>query len=264
MHVVSPDREFLPDKAEGLHFHACDIRAWPDLRRVFEQVGRVDFVFANAGMIEATDFLSPEETDISKLEEPSYDVLQTNVFGVLSTVKLAWATMRAHGTAGSIVITTSSTAYAPEQSLPLLAAGKAATVGLVRALRSLAPQDGITINAVAPAATVTGMLPQEYASAIEAQGLPVSSSHFVGLALVHSATAMQGRKVQVYGRETEACALFQEERWNGRVLLTIGNRCTEIEEPLADLRRFWLGEENLRLTTLQQASTDLRANVAKK
>lgn len=220
----------------------------------------MDLVFANAGGIETTDFLS-EEREIGKLEEPDYKVLQTNLFGVLNTVKLAWTAMRAHGTKGSIVITTSSTAYTPEQSQPVLAVGKAATLGLMRALRSVVSRNGITVNAVAPAATITGMLPKEYASPILAQGLPVSSARFVGLALVYSATAMQKRKVQVYGRESEGCDLFSqqgEERWNGRVLLTIGDQCTEIEEPLADLRRFWLGEDNLRLTRLQQASTDFR------
>lgn len=131
-------------------------------------------------------------------------------------------------------------------------------VGLIRTLRSVTIRDGITINGVAPAATITKLLPGELAAPIIAMGLPVSNADFVGLALVHSATARQERRVQVYGKEQEA-DLWTTERWNGRVILTLGDRYTELEEPIADLRRFWFGAENLHFTRLQQAATDFRA-----
>lgn len=130
-------------------------------------------------------------------------------------------------------------------------------VGLIRALRSVVIKDGITINGVAPAATLTRLLPADLAAPIVAMGLPVSSADFVGLALVHSATATQGRRVEVYGKEGEA-ELWKPERWNGRVILTLGEAYTELEEPIADLRRFWLGRENLDLSRRQQAATDFR------
>lgn len=125
-------------------------------------------------------------------------------------------------------------------------------------------QDGITINGVAPAATITSLLPVHLAAPILAHGLPVSSAHFVGLALAYSATATQSRRVDVYGKETDAqrypttASQEKEERWNGRVILTLGDRYTELEEPIADLRPFWFGRENLALTRLQQAATDFR------
>ncbi|KAI1161220.1 hypothetical protein F5B18DRAFT_629495 [Nemania serpens] len=114
--------------------------------------------------------------------------------------------MRASKTAGSIVITTSAVAYTPEQSLPVYAASKAALLGLIRSLRSVTAtgEPSITINGIAPAATITSLLSPELAEPIIAQGLPVSSAHFVGLALVYSATAMQDRRVEVYCRESEA------------------------------------------------------------
>ena len=92
-------------------------------------------------------------------------------------------------------------------------------------------------------------------------GLPVSNADFVGLALVHSATARQDTRVQVYGKEKEA-EKWTQERWNGRVVLTLGDQYTELEEPIADLRPFWFGAENLRLTRLQQAVTDFRPQAA--
>ena len=90
-----------------------------------------------------------------------------------------------------------------------------------------------------------------------AQGLPVSDAHFVGLALVYSAVAKQSRRVQTYGKDKEE-DLWKQERWNGRVILTLGDSYTELEEPIADLSPFWMGRENLRLTREQQAVTDFR------
>jgi hypothetical protein len=131
-------------------------------------------------------------------------------------------------------------------------------VGLIRALRSVIVRDGITINGVAPAATITKLLPAHLAAPILAQGLPVSDARFVGLALVYSAIAMQDRRVQAYGKDEDG-GLYKRERWNGRVILTLGNSYTELEEPTADLRPFWFGKENARLTRRQQTATDFRS-----
>ena len=130
-------------------------------------------------------------------------------------------------------------------------------MGLVRALRSTIFLDNITINAVAPAATITALLPPTLAKPIIEAGLPVSSAHFVGLALVYSATATEERRVQAYGKEKEE-ENEREGRWNGRVILTLKDSYTELEEKTADLRGQWFGEENLKLTRLQQAATDFR------
>lgn len=49
-----------------------------------------------------------------------------------------------------------------------------------------------------------------------------------------------------------------ERRWNGRIIITLGDRYTEVEEKYADLRSIWLGEENAQLFRSQQAATDQR------
>ena len=72
-----------------------------------------------------------------KLKEPEYKVMDVNLRGVLNFIKLAIRAMRKNGDAaeasgrdkpsgGSIVITSSATAYAPEQSLPVYSASKLA------------------------------------------------------------------------------------------------------------------------------------------
>ncbi|KAI2631793.1 short chain dehydrogenase reductase [Xylaria nigripes] len=264
VHVVCLEESIPPKEFETprLKYHACDVRNWKGLRNVFADVGRVDFAFANAGITQTSDPFADALDEDGLLAEPEWrDIIDVNLIGVLNTVKLAWSTMRANKIAGSIVITTSAVAYAPEQSLPVYAASKAALHGLIRSLRSITAtaQPNITLNGVAPAATITGLLNSELAGPILAKKLPISSAHFVGLALVYAATATQDRRVEVYGRETEAHDKWRNgQRWNGRVLLTLGDKYTEIEEPLSDLRPFWFGRDNLAWTRLQQKATDFR------
>ena len=128
-------------------------------------------------------------------------------------------------------------------------------------------RDGITINGVAPAATITNLLPAHLAAPIMGQGLPVSDARFVGLALVYSAVAKEDRRVQAYGKDKDkghetafGTGSSDGHRWNGRVILTMGTTYTEIEEPTADLRPFWFGWDNARLTRRQQAATDFRTD----
>ncbi|KAI4237691.1 MAG: hypothetical protein LQ352_007925 [Teloschistes flavicans] len=130
-------------------------------------------------------------------------------------------------------------------------------IGLVRALRPNVLQDNITINSVAPAATITKLLPKNLAAPIIAAGLPVSTSEHVGLAIAYSAVATEERKVEPYGKDSDEIVMKQG-RWNGRSILCLGDQYTEVEQPIADLRGQWFGEKNMKLTRLQQAATDFR------
>lgn len=125
----------------------------------------------------------------------------------------------------------------------------------MRALRSTLPLYNITINSVAPAATNTKILPPNLAAPLIAAGIPISSPDVVGLAVAYSATARQNRRVQPYGKDSN------EEKpgpWNGRTIMTMGNTYTELEEPIANLRPQWFGQDNVHLTRMQQTVTDFR------
>ncbi len=115
--------------------------------------------------------------------------------------------------------------------------------------------DDVTINCVAPAATITRLLPQNLATPLLAAGLPVSSAYFVGLAVVFSAVAKQERQVEAYGKDE---GVEVAGRWNGRTILTLGDSYTELEEPIASLRPQWFGKQNTELTRAQQMATDFR------
>ncbi|KAI9168055.1 Short-chain dehydrogenase/reductase ATR7 [Paramyrothecium foliicola] len=268
----APDADTIPVPLEGesvlpsnVTFFPCNVSKWADLRAAFRratsEAGRLDIVIANAGVSEEYDYFEDQLGDDGELLEPKYGVVDVNFRGVVNCVKLGVSQMRKQRKAGdaaggSIVITSSATAYAPEHNLPVYSASKAATVGLLRGLRSRLVQDDITINSVAPAATITKLLPGNLAAPMMAVGLPVSSAEFVGRALVYSATAQQKNRVENYGKDS--LSTDGPGRWNGRTILTLGDEYVELEEPHASLKPFWLGWKSSELTKRQQAVTDFR------
>lgn len=104
---------------------------WAELRQAFDRIGKVDIAVANAGVSEETDYFKDTFDDAGRLLEPEYQVLDVNYRAVLSFIKLSLSKMRKAG-GGSIVITSSATAYSPEQSLPVYSSSKLA-VSVTRA-----------------------------------------------------------------------------------------------------------------------------------
>jgi NAD(P)-dependent dehydrogenase (short-subunit alcohol dehydrogenase family) len=254
----SNEEEAETNPASNIHYRPCDVTAWPALRAVFDEIPQVDIAIANAGVSEECDYFADTWDAEGRLEEPRYAVLDVNYRAALNVIKLSLSAWRRAGNRnGSLVLTTSATAYSPEHSLPVYSATKLALVGLVRALRSSLPlQYGATINAVAPAATITSLLPAHLAAPIMAAGAPVSTARHVALAVVYSATASQSHSVESYGNDGPK--QLGPGRWNGRVILTLGDKWTELEEPLAERRVEWFGAWNTEKTVLQQKLTDMR------
>ncbi|KAB2573547.1 Short-chain dehydrogenase/reductase SDR [Lasiodiplodia theobromae] len=243
-------------------YRRCDVADWASLREAFTDIGHVDMAVANAGVSQDGDLFADVLDDGGQLAEPRYGVIDVNLRAVLNFVKLSVSAFRRQQKpGGAIVLVSSATAYAPELSLPVYSAVKLSVVGLVRALRpSIQHLCGATINGVAPAATVSKLLPVDLAAPIVAAGAPVSTAHHVGLAVAFSATAGQPSQVESYGRDTDK-QVQAAGRWNGRVILTLGDRWTEVEEGLAKLRPQWMGEWNAEMTAFQQRLTDSRAVV---
>jgi NAD(P)-dependent dehydrogenase (short-subunit alcohol dehydrogenase family) len=128
---LNPPEDINYTSDTRLNFIKSDITDWPCLRDHFDTVGHVDFAFANAGVSEEVDYFADAFDAEGKLEEPTYNVLDVNVRATMNFVKLSLSAMRTSGKGGSIVITTSATAYAAEQSLPVYAAGKLAVSSLI-------------------------------------------------------------------------------------------------------------------------------------
>lgn len=132
-------------------------------------------------------------------------------------------------------------------------------MGIIRSLRNVLPEDNITINGVAAGATISKMLPYEFAVPLINEGITIASADSIGLALVYSAVAHEERKVEVHGRESGS-KLHTPGRWNGRVILALGDMYREVEEVLADAREIWFGKQFCKWTTMQQAATDFRGS----
>ncbi|KAI0550325.1 short chain dehydrogenase reductase [Xylaria curta] len=239
------------------HSRIVDVSNWCQLAAAFKDIGNIDIAIANAGMSEDFDFFTNIAS--SEASEPNYRCIDVNLKAVINFVHLALSAFEKQGYGGSIVLTASATGYSPEQSLPVYSATKAGVLGLIRSLRASLPYThGATINGVAPAATVTRLLPMNLAAPIMAAGSPVSTPEHVGLAVAYSAVGMEDKQVDRYGKDPEAVKKHWPGRWNGRVILTLGDTWTEVEGPLADKRPEWLGEYQCMSTQRQQRLTDTR------
>lgn len=108
----------------GVTFVKCNTTSWSELKDAYKQAGHVDIAIANAGVSEEQDYFEDQFDSAGELVEPKYNVIDVNFRGVLMFTKLAVSYMRRQNSGGSIVITASATAYAPEQNLPIYSATK--------------------------------------------------------------------------------------------------------------------------------------------
>lgn len=110
----------------GIEFTKCDQASWTDLSFAFKHAQKVDIAVANAGISEERNYFDDAFDEQGELLEPSRALIDVNLVGTLNFCKLAISYMRRHGTGGSVVITSSATAYSPEHSLPVYSACKLA------------------------------------------------------------------------------------------------------------------------------------------
>lgn len=127
-----PPASVYPHKHEAsgaFAFVRTDVVAWAELVALFDRTrqlhGRVDHVFANAGIGPLADFLSTAVDGGGMLREPVYDAMAVGLKGVMNTATLGVYHIRQHGGGGSIVITGSAAGLQPlravdygESSLP--------------------------------------------------------------------------------------------------------------------------------------------------
>ncbi|KAJ5732483.1 hypothetical protein N7493_003964 [Penicillium malachiteum] len=154
-----------------ISFEQCDVSSWESQAEVFEKIfdqqGRIDIVFANAGITEHGSLLPPKDGDLSTgPSKPSLATVNVNLVGAIYSVQLAIHYMARNKLAtsedsassnGLIICTASNAGLYPLPIAPLYAATKHGIVGLVRSLaRSLLPEN-IRINALAPAVVETNI-----------------------------------------------------------------------------------------------------------
>ncbi|KAH8649745.1 putative 15-hydroxyprostaglandin dehydrogenase [Tricladium varicosporioides] len=161
--VVSGDIQ-PPPATEGFLFVPTNVTDWADLTALFKKAkethGRVDYVFANAGIGPRANYLALETDENGDPKEPAQDVLEINLKSVVNTASLAVHYMKQQPEGGSIVLMGSSTGLQPLRS-PDYSTAKHGVLGFGRGLARLISSAGlpIRVNTLAPSWTSTQVLP---------------------------------------------------------------------------------------------------------
>jgi len=153
-------------------FHKTDVSSYDSVgaafTNVFQESKRIDFVFANAGIPESTDFFTNGRSDeVGKLPPPpNMGCIHVTLGGVINTSQIAAHFFR-HSPASddsprALVITASCVSLYASGYLPIYTASKHGVLGFMRAISArLNADDGIRVNALLPGTVRTNMMPDE-------------------------------------------------------------------------------------------------------
>ncbi|TGJ84579.1 hypothetical protein E0Z10_g4190 [Xylaria hypoxylon] len=200
----------------GVRFRECDISSWTQQKAafeaVYEDVGRVDVVVANAGITEGgrSWVVPPHPTKgaevLDELEEPRLKVLDVNFTGNVYSVKLALHYIQRNapdattGLRGAVICTASNAGLYPFPPQPLYAASKHAIVGLVRSLGPVygQPHIGIRINALAPAVLETNIAGAD--ARYDTMFVTPPSTLIAGVDKLMNDTSLNGQVAEIHGQ----------------------------------------------------------------
>jgi NAD(P)-dependent dehydrogenase (short-subunit alcohol dehydrogenase family) len=156
-------------RAEGVDAHGevADVTSADSLRRAFanivERHGRLDVVFANAGISGGPGFLNGagERNPAGAIENLSIEVwnrvIATNTTSVFSTLQIVVPYMKRQG-GGRIIVTSSISASKTETLVSSIYATSKAAVGyLVRQAAHELAKFNILVNAISPGPVVTNI-----------------------------------------------------------------------------------------------------------
>lgn len=211
--VVAGDLNPPPVTHPNLVFQKTNVTSWTELTGLFSLAyrthnGRIDHVFANAGIGESAHYLDLQTDSLGNLVEPSFRTVDINLRGVLNTSALAFHYMRTQQPAGGSVIVTASASSFQRFGIVDYATAKHGVLGFMRAMIPLikAVDLPIRVNGIAPSWTVTGLLPPGYA---EAAGKGSQSADVVA---------------------RSAAVLMADHRRNGHLIYSAEGRYREIDE----------------------------------
>ncbi|CAG9991495.1 unnamed protein product [Clonostachys byssicola] len=150
----------------GAKVHHVNVTSYDNLASVFQSVfdaeGQIDFVFANAGIVERHSFYEKQTTQGSQPPPaPNTLTLDINLTAVISTTYLALHYFRLSphkGQGASIVMTASCGGLYPSEYTPVYSASKAGVVHFVRSIAYSFHQEGIRAYAICPGTVRTNLL----------------------------------------------------------------------------------------------------------
>lgn len=170
-------------------FIPTDVSDYTSLSRAFHQSftthnQQLDFVFANAGIVESANFYDTGsaqatgagESPFSPPPPPSLLTIDINLKSVVTTTWLAEHYFRLnthHGGENLIMTASVNSLYALPRS-PIYAAAKHGVLGFMRSIaKYMFQKDGIRVNAICPGAVRTNLLPQQFWDQSTAQFTPI-------------------------------------------------------------------------------------------
>ncbi|RFU35553.1 hypothetical protein B7463_g754, partial [Scytalidium lignicola] len=161
---VQPPAALEQTEAPALLFVKTDVTSWADLSTLFkkakEHYGQINYVFANAGIGPRANYLALETDQNGDLKEPTYELLDVSLKGVINTASLAVHFMKQQPEGGSVVLMGSSTGLQPLRA-PDYSTAKHGVLGFGRGYARLVKSAGlpIRINTLMPSWTTTSLLP---------------------------------------------------------------------------------------------------------
>ncbi|KAG4030821.1 hypothetical protein MFRU_011g02730 [Monilinia fructicola] len=153
-----------PSSNPAFSFVQTDVSKWTDLTTLFkkakEQHGRIDHVFANAGIGPRANYVSLESNADGDLLEPNNVVIDINYKSVVNTASLAIHYLKQNSEGGNIVLMGSSTGLQPMRA-PDYSSAKAGVLGFGRSIQRTVKVAGlpIRVNTLAPSWTSSQVLP---------------------------------------------------------------------------------------------------------
>jgi NAD(P)-dependent dehydrogenase (short-subunit alcohol dehydrogenase family) len=171
---------------KNAHFHQTNVTDYPSLVSAFEATwsksGRLDFVYANAGIVERFNFY--EETPLDAPPPPPNQLsIDINLKAVVNTSWLALHYFRKslaengkQGVAPSLVMTASCGGLYPSEFCPMYSGSKAAVIQFNRAITVAYHHAGIRTFSTCPGTIKTGLLnPEEWKSFPEEYFTPIET-----------------------------------------------------------------------------------------
>ncbi|KAK1763979.1 3-beta-hydroxysteroid dehydrogenase [Phialemonium atrogriseum] len=168
-------------RLQNVSFSQVNVNSWDSLSSAFHNVftkqGKIDFVFANAGILQLDNFY--QNVEVRPPPEPRQASIDINLKAVINTSYLAQHYFRSskHGVKDPVLVMTASIAsfYAQEFN-PLYTASKAGVLGFMRSIAApFYHQDGIRTYAICPGTVRTNLLdstvwdtfPEEHITPVE-------------------------------------------------------------------------------------------------
>jgi NAD(P)-dependent dehydrogenase (short-subunit alcohol dehydrogenase family) len=164
-------------------FHQCNVTDYASLSAAFEAQHKahkqLDFVFANAGIVEKDSFYATHDTGSAPPPPPNMLSIDIDLKAVVATAWLALHYFRLNTgiRGGSLVMTSSVGGLYAVPFCPMYAAAKHGVLGFMRSISGqYYKNDGVRVNAICPGNVRTNILSEkEWASLKDTFFTPVEN-----------------------------------------------------------------------------------------